>query len=90
MLFMAVFQYDPSDREEVIDRRLAFDKEKAGVNVIGEWFDLSGHRVFCLIEAEDEVHLASAVFPWSGIGYVEIVPVMEMDKAIKLYKKLSK
>lgn len=90
MLFMVMFQYDPGDRDEVIHRRLTLNREKMGVTVLGEWFDLAGHRAFCLVDAEDETHLASAVFPWSGFGYVDIVPVMEIEKALKLYKKLAK
>ncbi len=90
MLFMAVFQYDPSDRDELIRQRMEFDTQKAGVKIIGEWLDLSGQRVFCLFEAEDETHLVAAVFPWSNLGVVEIIPVMEIDKALKLYKKLAR
>ncbi len=90
MLFMAIFQYDPSDRDELIRQRIELDTRKLGVNIIGEWLDLSGQRVFCLFEAENETHLTAAVFPWSNMGVVDIIPVMEMDKALKLYKKLAK
>ena len=60
------------------------------VAIKGEWIDLSGHRVFRLFEAEDEIHLAASVFNWTDLGVAEIIPVMETDKAIKFLKKLGK
>jgi len=90
MLFMAIFQYDPADRDEVIEQRFKNVPESSGVKILGEWFDLSGHRAFCLFDAEDETHLVTAIFPWSRLGVVEIVPVMDLGKALKLYRKLSR
>lgn len=90
MLFMAIFNYAPEDRDTVIHRRadrLAGDKS---VELKGEWFDVSGHRVFRLFEAEDEVRLAASVFEWSDLGVAEIVPVMSTDKALKVLKRALK
>ncbi len=89
MLFMAIFSYSPEDRNLVIERGLGAEKS-AGINVIGEWFDISGHRVFRLFEAEDDTHLASSVFGWSDLGVAEVIPVMETEKALKLLKKSGK
>lgn len=90
MLFMAIFNYVPEDRDTVIERRYENLEGVPGVELKGEWFDVSGHRVFRLFEAEDEIHLAASVFQWSDLGVAEIVPVMDSTKAIKLLKRLSR
>ncbi len=90
MLFMAIFSYAPEDRDQVIERGSDLLESISGVELKGEWFDVSGHRVFRLFETEDEVHLAASVFQWSDLGIAEIVPVMETAKAIKLLKRLRK
>ena len=89
MLFMAIFSYSPEDRNLVIERGMGSDKT-AGVTIKGEWFDVSGHRVFRLFEAEDDAHLASSIFSWTDLGVAEIIPVMETEKALKLLKKAGK
>ncbi len=78
MLFMAIFSYAPEDRKQVIERGMGGVEKESGVKILGEWLDLSGHRVFRLFEAEDDVHLA------------EIIPVMETEKALKFLKRTSK
>ena len=90
MLFMAIFSYAPEDRNLVIERGLGGRDKEAGVKVLGEWFDVSGHRVFRLFEAEDEVHLAVSIFNWTDLGVAEIIPVMGTEKALKLLKRTSK
>lgn len=89
MLFMGIFSYSPEDRNLVIDRGMESAKA-TGVVVKGEWFDISGHRVFRLFEADDEVHLAASAYGWSDLGMAEIIPVMDTEKALKLLKRLSK
>ncbi len=89
MLFMAIFSYSPEDRNLVIERGMGSEKS-VGVTVKGEWFDLSGHRVFRLFEAEDDAHLASSIFSWTDLGVAEIIPVMETEKALKMLKKVVK
>ena len=90
MLFMAIFSYSPEDRNLVIERGLGGKERETGVEVKGEWFDVSGHRVFRLFEAEDEVRLAASIFNWTDLGVAEIIPVMDTEKALKLLKKTSK
>jgi len=90
MLFMAIFSYAPEDRNVVIERRAKGLDKDVGVTIKGEWFDISGHRIFRLLEAEDDVHLASSVYNWSDLGVAEIIPVMETDKAIKFLKRTKK
>ncbi len=89
MLFMAIFSYSPEDRNLVIERGMASEKS-VGVKIRGEWFDVSGHRVFRLFESEDDAHLASSIFSWTDLGVAEIIPVMETEKARKLFKKAGK
>ncbi len=89
MLFMAIFSYSPEDRNLVIERGLEAEKI-GGVTIKGEWFDVSGHRVFRLFEAEDDTHLAASIFSWTDLGVAEIVPVMETEKALKLLKRAGK
>jgi len=90
MLFMAIFSYAPEDRNLVIERGMGVTEQTSGVVVKGEWFDISGHRVFRLFEAEDDVHLASSIFGWTDLGVAEIIPVMETEKALKLLKRIGK
>ncbi|MBP8645326.1 MAG: DUF3303 family protein [Syntrophobacteraceae bacterium] len=90
MLFMAIFSYAPEDRNLVIERSLGGKEKIPGVAVKGEWFDISGHRVFRLFDAEDEAHLASCLFNWTDLGVAEVIPVMETEKALKLLKKVVK
>ena len=89
MLFLAIFNYLPEDRDRVIERREEMIKTK-GVEIKGEWFDVSGHRVFCLFEADDEVELAVAFYGWTDLGAVEVIPVMETDKALKLLRRMTR
>lgn len=90
MLFMAIFSYAPEDRNVVIERRMKSIGKDVGVEIKGEWFDVSGHRVFRLFEAEDELHLASSIFNWTDLGVAEIIPVMDTEKALRFLKKTVK
>jgi len=90
MLFMAIFSYSPEDRNLVIERGMGSVENIPGVKVRGEWFDVSGHRVFRLFEAEDEVRLAASIFNWTDLGVAEVIPVMETDKALKMLKKTAR
>lgn len=90
MLFMGIFSYAPEDRNLVVERGLGPSEKTSGVEIKGEWFDISGHRVFRLFEAEDEVHLAASVYNWTDLGLAEIIPVMETEKALKVLKRAGK
>ena len=89
MLFMAVFTYEPHDRDRVIQRRLDNPGSPKGVEVKGEWFDISGHRVFRLFEAVDATHVAATFYDWTDLGVAELIPVVETEFAIKLLKRIS-
>lgn len=90
MLFMAVFTYEPQDRDRVITRRLEKSENSKGVKVKGEWFDVSGHRVFCLFEADDAAHVAVLFYDWTDLGVAELIPVVQTEFAIKLLKRTSR
>lgn len=90
MLFLAIFSYAPEDRNQVIERRIKSLDKDVGVQIKGEWFDISGHRVFRLFEAEDDIHLASSIYNWTDLGVAEITPVMETEKALKFLKRTVK
>jgi hypothetical protein len=89
MLFMAVFTYEPQDRDRVIQRRLESQDNPRGVEVKGEWFDISGHRVFRLFEAEDAAHMAATFYDWTDLGVAELIPVVDTEFAVKLLKRFS-
>jgi hypothetical protein len=90
MLFMGIFTYAPEDRDQVIRRRMDTLGKEVGVEVKGEWFDISGHRVFRLFETEDETHLAVSIYNWTDLGVAEIFPVMDTQRALKLLLKMVK
>ncbi len=84
MLFMTIFTYQPERRNEVIKRRL----EKGalvpqGMQVIGEWSDIGGGRVFRLVSVDDPVAAVTAAGAWSDLGKYEIVPVMESEESLR-------
>jgi hypothetical protein len=89
MLFLGIFTYAPEDRDQVVQRRLETLKKEQGVEIKGEWFDVSGHRVFRLFECNDDAHLAASTFNWGDLGVAEIIPVMETQRALKLLQKFS-
>ena len=89
MLFMAVFTYDPQDRDRVVERGLEKAENPRGVKVKGEWFDISGHRVFRLFEADDAAHVAALFYNWTDLGVAELIPVVETEFALKLLKRIS-
>ena len=87
MLFMAIFNYEPQDRDRVISRRMENPEIPGGVKVKGEWLDVSGHRVFRLFEAEEAAHVAALFYDWTDLGVAELIPVVETQLAIKLLKR---
>jgi len=90
MLFMAVFTYEPHDRDRVIQRRMENPRSPKGVKIKGEWFDVSGHRVFCLFEADEAAHVAASFYDWTDLGVAELIPVVDTELAIKLLKRTSR
>ena len=84
MLFMSIFSWEPEQRNEVIKRRMQGQALPEGVKAIGEWVQVGGGRVFRLIDIPDsKLGLASAL-PWTDIGKLELIPVMDSEEAVKL------
>ena len=87
MLFMSVFTYEPDKRDEVMKRRL--DRGAMippGMKVLGEWSDVTGGRVFRLIEHNDARLGLAASAPWTDLGKIEIFSVMPTEEALELAK----
>ena len=86
MLFMVVFTWEPEKMDEVFKRR-EVEEIPEGYKIVGEWLDISGGRVFRLIEVPDPKVIIPESFPWSALGKSEIVPVIETEEAMKLMQK---
>jgi len=85
MLFMTVYTYKPSNRSEVVKRRL----EKGplvpeGIKVLGEWSYIGSGRVFRLFEASDAAAAFKGSHAWSDLGTIETYPVMETEAVMKM------
>jgi hypothetical protein len=84
MLYLTIFTYDPSKRNEVMRRRL----EKGalipdGMKVVGDWTALGGGAVYRVVEVETPEVALAAARAWSDLGRMEIVPVMETADALR-------
>jgi hypothetical protein len=85
MLFMTIYTYEPEKREAVIKRRA----EKGamappGMKIVGEWSDITGGRVFRLVEVDDPRVMLGASAAWADLGKIESVPVMQTEEVMKL------
>ena len=85
MLFMTIYTYEPEKREAVIKRRA----EKGamappGMKIVGEWSDITGGRVFKLVEVDDPRVMLGASAAWADLGKIESVPVMQTEEVMKL------
>jgi hypothetical protein len=85
MLFMNVYTFEPEKRDEVIKRRAEKGSmAPQGMKTISEWTNITGGRVFRLVELDDpRVMLASAT-SWDDIGKIESFPVMQTEEVMKL------
>ncbi len=90
MLFMTIYTWDPSKRNEIIKRRLEGWVVPKEIKVIGEWTDLSGGRGFLLYEAADPKALMTATLAWSDLLKFEGIPVMETEEVMKMAKGQGK
>ena len=85
MLFMSIFTYEPEKRDEVVKRRA----EKGamipdGMKVLGEWSDVSGGRVFRLVEHDDPMAGLAASLAWNDLGKIEVVGVIATEESVKM------
>jgi len=84
MLFMSIFSWEPEQRNEVIKRRMQGQALPEGVKAIGEWVQVGGNRVFRIIDIPDAKLALASALPWTDIGKLEIIPVMDSEEAVKL------
>ncbi|MGD8983968.1 MAG: DUF3303 family protein [Desulfobacteraceae bacterium] len=84
MLFMSIFTWEPEQRNEIIKRRMQGSALPEGVKAIGEWVELGGGRSFRLIDIPDAKLALAGALPWTDIGYLEMIPVMDSEEAVKL------
>lgn len=85
MQFMVIFTYEPDQRDEVIARRMELGGElPEGMKLIDEWSQIGGGRVFRVIEGEDAKPALLASHAWSDLGKLEIIPVVNSEKAMQL------
>ena len=84
MLFMSIFTWEPEQRNEIIKRRMQGQALPEGVKAIGEWVELGGGRSFRLIDVPDAKLALAGALPWTDIGYLEMIPVMDSEEAVKL------
>jgi hypothetical protein len=91
MLFMAIFTYEPGQRNEAVKRRLQGRAIPEGVKLIGEWTELAGGRTFRVVDMPDDAKLGLAgVLPWSDIGKMEYIPIIDTEVAVKLAAQSQK
>ena len=84
MLFMTIFSWEPEQRNEVIKRRMQGQSLPEGVKAIGEWVQVGGGRVFRIIDIPDAKLGLAGALPWTDIGKLEMIPVMDSEEAVKL------
>jgi Domain of unknown function (DUF3303) len=83
MLFMGIFTWKPSQRNEVIKRRMQGPALPEGVKVIGEWVEIGGGRSFRVIDVPDAKRGLAGALPWTDIGKLEMIPIMDSGEAVK-------
>ena len=90
MLFMGIFTWEPEQRNEIIKRRMQGQALPEGVKGIGEWVELGGGRSFRLIDVSDAKLALASALPWTDIGKLEMIPVMDSEEAVKLAAQAQK
>lgn len=86
MLFMTIFTYEPAQRDEVVAKRMEGFDPPEGVKVIGQWSSTSGGRAFTLSEADNALVMAGWSYEWSGLGKMEVIPVVETQELMDAMK----
>jgi hypothetical protein len=84
MLFIAIYNYTPEKRNQVIQRRLEKGAMDApGTKLLGEWSYAGGGKVFRLFETDNALHILASAKSWGDLGQIEIYPVIELEEALK-------
>jgi hypothetical protein len=84
MLLMDIITWEPKDSAKVGNLYANYEYPK-GINVIDEWIDLTGYRMFVIYETEGEKIYAPSITPFIGLCRFETIPVMKAD----VYKQMA-
>ena len=89
MLFMDVSTWDPSNRDRILEH---FKKTEVpeGIDIINQWVDLSGNRIYIRYEAESAEAYGAFNLPWSDVCIIDSAPVMEISEFMQLLPKYKK
>ena len=91
MLFMAVINWEPENRDEVYKRRIATGTmESERFKVLGQWIVFGGGKAFWLFDVDDQKDGYEAMASYDDICKIEILPVGETKEAEKWGKELRK
>jgi hypothetical protein len=88
MLFMDVSTLDPSDKDKILEHFKKLHVPE-GIDIINQWVDLSGNRIYILYEAESNEAYGAFNLPWSDICIIDSVPVMEASEFMKLLPNIK-
>ena len=55
-----------------------------GIEAIGEWVEVNGGRSFRVIDIPDAKLALAGALPWTDIGKLEMIPVMDSEEAVNL------
>lgn len=87
MLFVAIADWEPAQRTEIIRRRKEFEYP-ATVTPIGEYTLLGAGRAVLIFEAPDVTSVAAVEFPWNDIAKWDITPAVTTEELLPLLDKL--
>ncbi|MBN2488260.1 MAG: hypothetical protein JXA98_04460 [Methanosarcinaceae archaeon] len=76
MMFIDIITWEQKDNDEVLLRFVKWEYPE-GINVIGEWADLSSCRYVVVYDAENADAYAAGTLPWRYICKFDSFPVRE-------------
>ncbi|AKB85615.1 DUF3303 domain-containing protein [Methanococcoides methylutens] len=89
MLFIDIVSWEPKDQNEIMKRFENWEPPE-GIEIIGQWIDLSNCRTVVVYDAEDAKAYAAATFPWRDICYFDSFPVMEASELMEFLSEKMK
>lgn len=92
MMYMYLLNWEPEERDAVIERARKIGLDHEGMKVIGTWSDVAGGRCFQLCDVPDDIDPAlilKANFAWNDIMEIERVPVMDATVMMNMTENLK-
>jgi len=85
MLFMVINDYCSENRNTIIDRFV----EKGlmlpeGVKEIGLWTEITGGRVYGILETDDPAKIVKFCYEWNDLGVLEMIPIMDSREIVQI------